>query len=78
MGGKVKKRDQLQEVPEMTSPPTPTYPAGKADRGLYSPLFQEKKIPFLADFIKNKALFIKNSILTIFTDPKVKRSENAR
>ena len=50
-------------------------------RGLYSTLFQEKppekKFLLLADFIKNWAPFIKNSILIIFTDPKAKRSENA-
>ena len=45
-------------------------------RGLYSSFDREKppykKLPFLADFIKNWAPFIKNSILTIFTDPKAK------
>ena len=49
-------------------------------RGLYSSLFQEKppyrKLLFLADFIENWVPFIENSILTIFTDPKAKRSEN--
>jgi len=50
-------------------------------RGLYFTLFREKppekKLLLLADFIKNWAPFIKNSILAIFTDPKAKRSENA-
>ena len=50
-------------------------------RGLYFTLFREKppekKLLLLADFIKNWAPFIKNSILTIFSDPKAKRSENA-
>ena len=49
-------------------------------RGLYSTLFQEKppeiKLLFWADFIENWAPFIENSILTIFTDSKAKRSEN--
>ena len=49
-------------------------------RGLYSSFGREKplykKLPFLADFIKNWAPLIKNSILTIFTDPKAKKSEN--
>ena len=49
-------------------------------RGLYSSLYQEKppykKLQFLADFTENWAPFIENSILTIFTDPKAKRSEN--
>ena len=52
-----------------------------SSRGLYSSFDREKppykKLPFLADFIKNWAPFIKNSILAIFTDPKAKRSENA-
>ena len=51
-------------------------------RGLYSSFDREKppykKLPFLANFIKKSAPFIKkNSILAIFTDPKAKRSENA-
>ena len=52
-------------------------------RGLYSSFGREKplykKLPFLADFIKKKLgpFYKKNSILTIFTDPKAKRSENA-
>ena len=50
-------------------------------RGLYSSFGREKplykKLPFLADFIKNWAPLIKNSILTIFTDPKAKWSEDA-
>ena len=51
-------------------------------RGLYFTLFQEKppekKLLLLADFIKKLGPFHKkNSILTIFTDPKAKRSENA-
>jgi len=54
---------------------------GARTRGLYSSFDREKppykKLPFLADLIKNWAPFIKNSILTIFTDPKAKRSENA-
>ena len=45
-------------------------------RGLYSSFFREKptyrKLLFLADFLENRAPFIKNSILTIFTDPKAK------
>ena len=49
-------------------------------RGLYSSFDREKppyrKLPFLADFIENWAPFIENSILTIFTDPKAKKSEN--
>ena len=49
-------------------------------RGLYSSFDREKrpyrKLPFLADFIENWAPSIENSILTIFTDPKAKKSEN--
>ena len=38
----------------------------------------EKKLLFLADFIiKLGPFYKKNSILTLFTDPKAKRSENA-
>ena len=52
----------------------------KGVQGLYSSFEGEKppcrKLPFLADFIENWAPFIENSILTIFTDPKAKRSEN--
>ena len=54
--------------------------SSRKHRGLYSSLFQEKpperKLLFWADFIENWAPFIENSILTIFTDPKAKRSEN--
>jgi len=53
---------------------------GQFSRGLYSSFDREKppyrKLPFLADFIENWAPFIENSILTIFTDPKAKKSEN--
>ena len=53
---------------------------GHCGRGLYSSFDREKrpyiKLPFLADFIENWAPFIENSILTIFTDPKAKKSEN--
>jgi len=49
-------------------------------RGLYSSFDREKrtyrKLPFFADLIENWAPFIENSILTIFTDPKAKKSEN--
>ena len=49
-------------------------------RGLYSLFDREKppyrKLLFLAVFIENCAPFIENSILTIFTDPKAKKSEN--
>ena len=54
---------------------------GPSGQGSLFSLFREKppekKLLLLADFLKNWAPFIKKSILAIFTDPKVKRSENA-
>ena len=45
-------------------------------RGLYSSKPPERKLLFGADFIENWAPFIENSILTILTDLKAKKSEN--
>ena len=58
------------------------HPSYKCCRGLYFTLFRakplENKTPIFSWFYKKLGPFYKkNSILTLFTDPKAKRSENA-